>query len=223
MIDPADLKAYLAEVKQRISPRDHIDRLENVDAAITNYRKDQDQEAFDANSELRDLTNKLTNLRAECSRSHLDWIPHDEHVARIHELEREQAEWSKKLGSDEAKLRQVEEELREAKEQCAMWEAVQVEDEVEFTGDALALRFFRNLGFVPSYALDPTQTKPNKSASKNAKASTAPGSASSSFNCILVRSESTGRATLFDVSAEGRKRKGWAESELSEALWQAAR
>ncbi|CAD6885014.1 unnamed protein product [Tilletia caries] len=181
MIDPGELKAYFTEIKQGFSPREHVDRLENVDAVITNFRKEQDQQEESAVAELRDLTNKLTNLKAECSRSHLDWIPHDEHVARIHELEREQAEWGKKLFADEGKLRQVEEELREAKEEVAMWEGVQVEDEVEFTGDALALRFFRFLGFVPSYAIDPVpSSKPTKATSKKGKAS------ATSFKCILA-------------------------------------
>lgn len=83
-----------------------------------------------------ELTNKISNLRAECSRSALDWISHDEHLARTHELEREQLEWTKKLAGDEAKLKQLEAELRDCKEECAMWEEVDVDEEVDFSGDA---------------------------------------------------------------------------------------
>ncbi|KAK0538825.1 hypothetical protein OC834_000277 [Tilletia horrida] len=232
-MDALELKAYLAEVKQKFTEQDHIRRLEIVDQAISSFRKTQDDEEVVVQTELRELTNKIASLRAECSRSALDWIAHEEHVERVHALEREQAEWGKKIEADEAKLRGIEAELRSAKEECAEWEAVSVEEEVEFSGDALALRFFRNLGFVPSYdpaklkaaaaaAAISTASKRNGSRASAAAAAAAAGNAAA-FDRVLVRSESTGRATMFDVSAQGRARKGLDEREMAAQLWAAAR
>ncbi|KAK0565814.1 hypothetical protein OC861_003552 [Tilletia horrida] len=214
----------MAEIKLKLAPRDHIDPLENVDAALTNFRQDHDAATLAAQTELHELTNKVNNLRAECSRSALDWISHDEHLARTDELEREQLEWTKKMAGDEAKLKQLEAELRECKEECAMWEEVDVDEEVDFSGDALALRFFRNLGFVPSYnSQQQQQTQTQLTATSKRKSATGvPLAQAATFDRLLVRSESTGRASMFDVTVEGREAKGWSEKDLTDQLWRAA-
>jgi len=228
-MDPGQIKEFLAEVKGKVEARDERERLENIDAAISRFRQEQDEDAVAADDELRELTAKIADLRAECSRAALDWIDHPTHVERVHALEREQAEWGKKIEADEARLRAVEAEVRKAKEECAEWEEVVVEDEVEFSGDALALRFFRNLGFVPSYAHDISKLKKTPAAAavsskkNNRQSTTAPTSPVSTFDRVLVRSESTGRAVMLDVSAQGRAIKGWNDRDMAAQLWTAAR
>ncbi|PWN50933.1 Spc24-domain-containing protein [Violaceomyces palustris] len=203
------------DICDTLDPRNELERLRKIDQTIKEADARRRKETEEMEARIIALHQSLQELQRASSRQSADWKSSKSHVETMAKLDNQNFDLAKRLNEDESKLSALQTELNELKGEYEEVEGADVEDEVQMDKDAIALRLFRSLGFLPSQ--DPT---PPSSTSDGNPIKTSNDLLN--YTTILVRSDKRNAALPFEVTDEKISQLGISPFVLADQLWKAS-
>lgn len=185
-----------------LSPTSELDHLRSIEKTIRETQMRRRKETEEHTAKIHALQSALSDLRKQSTRQAAEWRSLASHAETIEKLDNRNFDLAKKINEQESVLSNMQNEVMELKRTCDELEEVDIEDETEMDRDALCLRIFRSLGFLPS------------------KSSTANND--DEWSSILVRSDTRNTAIQFDIQTSHLKQNEISPLILADQLWKAA-
>ncbi|GAC96793.1 hypothetical protein PHSY_004377 [Pseudozyma hubeiensis SY62] len=184
-----------------LSPTSELDHLRSIEKTIRETQIRRRKETEEHTAKIHALQSALADLRKQSTRQAAEWRSLASHAETIEKLDNRNFDLAKKINEQESVLSGMQNQVIELKRLSEELEEVDVEDETEMDRDALCLRIFRSLGFLPSKTQD---------------------SASAEWSSILVRSDTRNTAIQFDIATSHLKQNEISPLILADQLWKAA-
>lgn len=194
-----------------LSPSTELDHLRLIEKTIRETQTRRRKEEEENRAKIHALTAALNDLKKQSTRQAADWRSLAQHAETIEKLDNRNFDLAKKINEQEGLLSNMQSEMLELRRMQEELEEVDVEDETEMDRDALCLRIFRGLGFLPSKANTATDAKESQSHAQSQEWST-----------LLVRSDTRNTAIQFDISTSHLKTNEISPLILADQLWKAA-
>ncbi|SJX60245.1 uncharacterized protein SRS1_11559 [Sporisorium reilianum f. sp. reilianum] len=182
-----------------LSPTSELDHLRSIEKTIRETQSRRKKEEEENRAKIHALQSALSDLRKQSTRQAAEWRSLAQHAETIEKLDNRNFDLAKKINEQESVLSSMQNQVVELKRMSEALEEVDVEDETEMDRDALCLRIFRSLGFLPS-----------KSATHD------------EWSSILVRSDTRNTAIQFDIATQHLKQNEISPLILADQLWKAA-
>ncbi|SPO43014.1 uncharacterized protein PSANT_00698 [Moesziomyces antarcticus] len=183
-----------------LQPHEELDQLRAIEKTIRETQSRRRREDEEMRAKMHALDSALSDLRKQSTRQAADWRSLAQHAETIEKLDNKNFDLAKKINEQESLLSSLQTELLELKRAAEELEEIDVEDESEMDKDALRLRIFRGLGFLPSKSTD----------------------ASDEWSTLLVRSDTRNSAIHFDIHTAHLKQNEISPLVLADQLWKAA-
>ncbi|KAN0066061.1 hypothetical protein ACQY0O_000154 [Thecaphora frezii] len=195
----ADFSSLLATLQ----PHEELTTLSHIESLISETSSRRAHLTSEMRHKVSALEASLEELRRNSTRAATDWRSLHSHREVMAKLDNQKFDLAKSINEQEAKLSALQAELMEVKRLYDEVQEEDVEKEGELDRDALCLKIFRGLGFLPSR-------------------DTSTSDGSSEFTSILVRSDHRNAALPFDVAESTLKHAGISPYILANQLWKAA-
>ncbi|EST09836.1 Kinetochore-Ndc80 subunit Spc24 [Kalmanozyma brasiliensis GHG001] len=184
-----------------LSPTSELDHLRSIEKTLRETQSRRKREDEENRAKIHALQTSLLDLRKQSTRQAAEWRSLAQHAETIEKLDNRNFDLAKKINEQESVLSTMQNEVLELKRVCDELDEVDVEDETEMDRDALCLRIFRSLGFLPSKGKEETDDE---------------------WNSILVRSDTRNTAIQFDIATLHLKQNEISPLILADQLWKAA-
>ncbi|TKY90413.1 hypothetical protein EX895_000411 [Sporisorium graminicola] len=183
-----------------LSPTSELDHLRSIEKTIRETQSRRKKEEEENRAKIHALQSALSDLRKQSTRQAAEWRSLAQHAETIEKLDNRNFDLAKKINEQESVLSSMQNQVVELKHMSEALEEVDIEDETEMDRDALCLRIFRSLGFLPSKS-SPTTDE---------------------WSSILVRSDTRNTAIQFDIATAHLKQNEISPLILADQLWKAA-
>ncbi|EPQ32269.1 uncharacterized protein PFL1_00466 [Pseudozyma flocculosa PF-1] len=193
----ADFSSLLASLQ----PHEELATLSHIENLISETSTRRAGMASEMSHKISTLQASLDELRKNSTRAATDWRSLHSHREVMAKLDNQKFDLAKSINEQEARLSALQSELLEVKRLHDEVQDEDVETEGELDRDALCLKIFRGLGFLP--AKDEMD-------------------ADAGFTSILVRSDKRNAALPIEVSEPKLKQSGISPFVLANQLWKAA-
>ncbi|KAJ1031878.1 hypothetical protein NDA13_002264 [Ustilago tritici] len=188
-----------------LQPSTELDTLRSIELTIRETQLRRQKVEEETRAKIHALATSLSDLRKQSTRQAADWRSLAQHAETIEKLDNKNFNLAKKINEQESQLSAMQTEVQELKRMQEELEQVDVEDEVELDKDALCLRIFRGLGFLPS------KTSTNEETTTTDE-----------WSSIMVRSDTRNTAIQFDIHTAHLKQNEISPLILADQLWKAA-
>ncbi|SPO19856.1 uncharacterized protein UTRI_00253_B [Ustilago trichophora] len=188
-----------------LSPTSELDHLRSIEKTIRETQTRRKREEEENRAKIHALQTSLNDLRKQSTRQAADWRSLAQHAETIEKLDNRNFDLAKKINEQEGVLSGMQSEMVELKRLAEELEEVDVEDEAEMDRDALCLRIFRGLGFLPSKSTDASSA-----------------SQAEDWSSILVRSDTRNTAIQFDIQTAHLKQNEISPLILADQMWKAS-
>ncbi|PWZ02807.1 Spc24-domain-containing protein [Testicularia cyperi] len=186
---------------QSLSPHEELDKLRQIEKTIRETQTRRRREEEEMKAKIHGLESSLSDLKRQSTRQAADWRTLNSHAEQIEKLDNRNFDLAKKINEQESLLSALQTQVADLKSALEDLELDDVEDQGGMDKDALRLKIFRSLGFLPS-----------KSESDPAE----------SWSSILVRSDTRNTAIQFDIHTQHLKDLEISPLILADQLWRAA-
>lgn len=187
-----------------LQPSSELDHLRNIEKTIRETQLRRRRLNEESLAKIHALETSLSDLKKTSTRQAAEWRSLSQHAETIEKLDNRNFDLAKKINEQESTLSSMQTEIAHLRRLQEDLEEVDVEEEVDMDKDALCLRIFRGLGFLPSKADGKNDQQEDE------------------WSSILVRSDTRNTAIQFDVQVAHLKQNEISPLVLADQMWKAA-